>query len=210
MALDDAGDHAVGCPCGPLCAFRHDELADIWADLFEQAGAIARREVFVPELTGKQEAWLDVWAFGLPELPDALLDITVRHPRAQRYRPASERHAGACAQRAEAEKRDRYPAAGGRAVIPIVHETWGRLGTTAEDLLLALSAAAARRAYRRGRTAGPDLRKWRARLDAALQRSIAAQLDAAWNGLPGRPRQRRAPADLEALERCCPLSADAG
>jgi hypothetical protein len=80
--LDAHGDHAVGCGTGPLRTFRHDDLADIYADILEEVGAVARREVFVPEFSASAEAWLGVWAYGLSEVPDALLDITVRHPRA--------------------------------------------------------------------------------------------------------------------------------
>ena len=153
-------------------------------------------------------AWLDVWSYGIPELPDVLLDITVRHPRAERYRPASEQVAGSAAARAEAEKEDKYPAARGRAVWPVAHETWGRLGEQAEQLLVVIAAAAARRAYRRGRTAGTELRRWRAQLDAALQRSVAAQLSSALHGLPGRARRRRqGPRDLRCLEGACKLGA---
>ena len=76
------------CGTGPLRTFRHNDVADVYAEIFEEIGAVARREVFVPEFsTGAVEAWLDVWAYGVPEIPDALLDIIIRHPRAQRYQP---------------------------------------------------------------------------------------------------------------------------
>ena len=69
------------------------------------AGGIARREIFVPELCrdvrDQKEAWLDVWIYGIPEIPDALVDVTVRHPRAERYRPAAEAQPGAAAARAD-------------------------------------------------------------------------------------------------------------
>jgi hypothetical protein len=48
--LDAVGDHAVDCPTGPLRNRRHDDLSDIYADIFEEVGAVSRREVFVPEL----------------------------------------------------------------------------------------------------------------------------------------------------------------
>ena len=204
--LDPDGDHAVDCPRGPLRNFRHDDLADHYADFCEQAGGVARREAIVPEFSGTKEAWLDVWSHGIPELPDLLLDVTVRHPRASRYRPGSERQAGACAAKAEVEKHERYPAAGGRVVWPAAHETWGRLGMQAETLLQTLAAAAARRAYRRGRVGGNDLRRWRAQLDATLQRSVAAQLISAHLGLPGRSRKRRSPLDVERVECSCLLA----
>ena len=203
--LDPEGNRAVMCGFGPLRTFRHDDLADIYAEIFEEAGAVARREVFVPEFSAQAEAWLDVWAYGVPELPDALLDITVRHPRASRYLPGAARVAGHAAEQAELEKEAKYPSSGGRAVCAVAHETWGRLGSSAEHLLATCAAVAARRAYRRGRTAGNCLKRWRAQLDAALHRSIAAQLVAARLGLPGRWKRRAAPADRAELEARCPL-----
>ena len=205
-ALDDGGDHAVECSIGPLRNFRHNDIADIYVDIFEEIGAVARREVFVPEFsTAGVEAWLDVWAHGVPEVPDALLDITVRHPRADRYQPAAARVAGHAAAQAEREKFVTYPPAGGRSIIAVAHETWGRLGEQAEQLLAACNAAATRQAYRRGRLPGNSLRRWRAQLDAALHRGIASQLVSARCGLPGRRRRRVAPIDVAVLETRCPL-----
>ena len=105
--LDAQGDHAVQCGTGPLRTFRHDDLSDIYAEIFEEVGAVARREVFVPEFLGREEAWLDVWAYGISELPDALLDITVRHPRAERYQPGAANCWGYTAARAEEEKTEK-------------------------------------------------------------------------------------------------------
>jgi hypothetical protein len=201
--LDSEGNHAADCPCGPLRNQRHDDLAEIYADILEEAGGLARREVFVEELSGATEAVLDVWAYGIPELPDLLLDITVRHPRAARYRPAAEKTAGAAACKAEKEKLDRYPPANGRQVWPVTHETWGRLGPAAEQLLQACASAAARRAHRRGKVSGGELRRWRARLDGCLQRAVAMQQASAARGLPGRRPVRARPLDLHALEASC-------
>ena len=67
-ALDTKGDHAVCCECGPFRTFRHNDLADVYADIFGEAGACSRRGVFVPEFPMRfAEAWLDVWGFGVPE-----------------------------------------------------------------------------------------------------------------------------------------------
>ena len=201
MGVD--GDHAIDCLRGPLRTRKHDDLADIYADVLDEAGGIARREAFVQELSGKREAWLDVWAMGIPELPDLLLDVTVRHPRAARYALEAARTPGSTAARAEQEKSEKYPGVAGAVVWLLAHESWGRLGCRAEDLLTAAAAAAARRAMRRGRVAGSELRRWRARLDGALQRGTAEQLHSAKHGLPGRRPARRRPADLTLLEVSC-------
>ena len=204
--IDAQGDHSVNCKCGPFRNFRHNDVAEVYADIIEEVGGYSRREVFVPEFsTNNKEAWLDVWGYGVPELPDCLLDITVRHPVASRYLPGSAQTAGGAAQAAEAEKREKYPARGGRCMRPVVHETWGRLGAAAEDFLQYCSAAAVRRSHRRGRNAGNCLRRWRAQLDAALMRGIAAQLSSARFGVPGRARKRRRPEQAGQLEARCPL-----
>ena len=92
---------------------------------------------------------------------------------------------------------------GGRFVWQAAHETFGRLGERAEALLAHCAAAVARAAHRRGRAPGNCLRRWRAQLDAALMRGVAAQLVSARFGPPGRARRRLAPADRASLEGRC-------
>ena len=198
--LDPDHVHALDCPIGPLRTRRHDDIADEYAVILEECGAIARREAYVHELSDHREAWLDVWAMGVPEIPDLLLDISVRNPMAGRYCACAAKQCGAAAAEAEREKADRYPAAGGREVWPVTYEVFGRAGDQAERLLCFLAAAARRRAHRRGRAAGQELQRWRARIDATLQRGVAAQLLAARVGMPGRRPFRRAPIDVTAIE----------
>ena len=205
-SLDAFGNHAVSCDTGPLRIFRHNDLADVYAAILEEVGAVVRQEVFVPEFsTENKEAWLDVWAYGLPDLSDLLLDITVRHPGSSRYQPGAARQHGYTAEQATREKEEKYAAAGGRSVWTIAHESWGRIGCLAEELLARCAAIASRRAYRRGRMPGNPLRRWRAQLDASLHKRVAVQLVAARHGLPGKQRRRPAPADRTALEARCPL-----
>ena len=139
----------------PLAILRHENLADAWADIAQETGAIVRRDVFVLEFSiAKEEAWLDVWAGGLPELSDVLLDVTIRHPRASRYMPTAATQAGSTAAHAEGEKQARYPPASGRSVVALAHETWGRLGASAEAFLVRCATMAARRDHLCGRLPG--------------------------------------------------------
>ena len=200
-----SGDHAVECPCGPLRTRRHDDLADVYADIFDEIGGIARREIFVPELSGTEEAWLDVWGYGVPELPDALLDVSVRHPRAGRYITAAAQHPGAAAAAGSRENRDKYPSRAGRCIWPVIHETWDRLGEDAEQLLQLCAAAGRRYSHRRGRACGQELASWRARLDGTLQRAVCMQHASCMRGLPGRKQYRPRPLDLAALEAGTPV-----
>ena len=190
-SLDD--DHAATCEWGPLWTQKHDNLADQLAECVAETGAHVRREAWIAELaTPSAEAILDIWAFGAVNVPDSLVDVTIRHPRAERYQPAAAMHAGAAASAAAAEKRDRYPARGGREVTPFAVETWGRLDTAAETFLEDMAAAASRHDALRGRAPSQSgcLKRWRAAIDAVVQRGVALSLHAARYGLPGRPPSR--------------------
>ena len=107
---------------------------------------------------------------------------------ASAYQPGAGLTAGLAALRAEERKFERYPEKDGRRIVPFAVETWGRLGEHAENLLQVLAAEATRYARMRGHatTASNFLRRWRATLDAVLQRGIAMSLISAKTGLPGR------------------------
>ena len=203
-------DHAVDCPCGPLRIRRHNDLAEDHATFIEEAGWLARLEVYVPEMStaaptsrdskNRGEAWLDVWGYGVCEYPDLLLDVRVTHPAAARYRAKASSTPGSAAAVGEGEKHDRYPPSQGREVVAVVHETWGRLGREGEAYLERLAAAARRRGLRRGRDATNLLSRWRERLDGTLHKAIAIQLAAGLRGLPGKRPYRATPIDLDSLE----------
>lgn len=190
VALDCFGDHAASCSYGPLRIKRHDDVADCLSELILETGAHVRREAYVREFSSiSQEAWLDIWTFAGLRIQDLLVDVTVRHPMASAYQPGAADADGVAAVAGEGDKAERYPSSGGRRVVPFAMETWGRLGPAAEALLESLAAEATRQSLRRGQatTASAYLRRWRATLDAALQKAMAAALSSARCGLPGRP-----------------------
>ena len=175
----------------------HDSIADQWADILEDTGACTRRELYVHALsTPEHEAWLDIGTFGYGPLGHQLFDVTVRHPAAARYADAAADTDGATAAKGDRDKHDRY----GSQVVAVVHESWGRLGDAAEALLSAAAEAAARLDWRRGKLPGQRLQRWRAQLDAHLQRAQAAMQFSSVNGLPGRPTKRAATVDLTLLQ----------
>lgn len=192
--LDEYGDHAVNCGCGPLRIQRHDAYADVLADCVAETGAHVRREAWVGEMVvPESEAIPDIWAFGTEEVVDLLVDVTVCHPMAAKYQPTAANRPEHAACDAAKRKLQRYPATGGRAVQPFAIETWGRLESGAETLLETLSAAATRRATLRGQATplGGLLKRWRAALDAVIQRGVANALISARCGLPGRRHERQ-------------------
>ena len=190
-SLSGYADHAVVCPTVPFRTCRHNELCDMYGDFAEEAGATARREAYVPELSSTREAWLDLVAFGTSDIVDLIVDVTVRHPMAERYQPEASHSPSHTAKKAASEKRTIYPARGGRSVITAAAETWGRWGAEAEALLTDLASAAARRDRRSGRVPGPRLARWRAQLDGALHRAVATSLMVSRFGPPGRSLRRK-------------------
>ena len=179
---------------------RHNALAYVWADITEEAGGTARREAFVTEWSRLTDAVADVAVIGIPEAPDLLLDITVRHPLVDNRCARAAEESAYTAIQAEKDKQKRYPATAGRSVWPVAYETFGRAGPDAERLLGTLAAAAKRNANSCGREPGRELQRWRATIDGTLLRGVAAQIHAAQYSLPGRRTQRRLAVDAAALE----------
>ena len=103
-------------------------------------------------------------------------DVTVRHPRAQRYVADAARQDGYAAHIGEIDKLERYPAhpgAGLDAVEPVAVETFGRLGPLA---VLLLRAARQRLEARTGPAsfwlAGALHARWLAQFSVALQAGL--------------------------------------
>ena len=97
------------------------------------------------------------WADGVRHF----VDVTVRHPRALKYRTAAALADGAAAAEAERTKRVRYPALADRglaAVRPFAIESFGRFG---EEALAVLGEARHRVAARSGRrVSGSVASRW--------------------------------------------------
>jgi hypothetical protein len=132
--LDVLGDHACTCPAGPFRTLKHDDVSDIICGFIEEAGGLARRDAYVPELCSSILQRVDVTGAGT-DIGDVILDVTVRHPCAARYQPHAARTTGHTLTKAEQEKEVTYPAAGGRSCTAFALETWGRISLAAEDIL---------------------------------------------------------------------------
>ena len=160
--VDSRGDHAAVCKCGGYKTIRHSRIVTKLRQILRESGAaVAPTEVPVhgwrrADGTG---ARLDVafWADGVRHF----VDVTVRHPRAVKYREAAARADGAATREAERNKRIRYPALadqGLAAVRPFAIESFGRFG---EEALAVLGEARHRVAERSGRrTAGCVASRW--------------------------------------------------
>ena len=184
-------DHEVICPTGPLVVARHGEICELVGGFHAETGAVVRREALVPEFhKNSVDAFLDVWAFGVPEISDLLLDVTVRHPGAVSYVERAAQTPGFCCAEASRDKHNRYPPTGGRHAVCFAVETWGRLGPEAEAVLVHAAGVAAHRDSLHSRSASGRLQRWRSQLDAALHRAVANAILYGHAGLPGRSLHR--------------------
>ena len=184
--LGGYGCHALCCSYGPLRNTHHNEMADLVARMSQEAGATVTRETPIREFQTDRLAILDVTAFGIAEIVDLIVDVTVRHPTCAKY-GRTDLETERAATMAEAEKQQRYPPAAGRRVTTLAVETWGRMGAVAEQVLQQLAAAARRRDQQRDRLAVNRIPKWRALIDATNQRSIARRILGAFLGSDGKP-----------------------
>ena len=80
---------------------KHDNACDPLCNFTEEAGATARRDVFVLELCESILQRLDERGYGTADVGDLIVDFTVRHPCAARYQPGAANADGFAAANAE-------------------------------------------------------------------------------------------------------------
>jgi len=139
-------EHALLCKCGPARLRPHRALAGVLARELRDCGAEVDLERVVPDLSDlaaddpeKRDAVLDIVASFPGSFAFNYVDVSIRCPHASRYTRAAHVPGSAAAKAAD-EKRDRY----GPSVLPLVFESYGRLGTDGRRTLetLALHASA--------------------------------------------------------------------
>ena len=190
--LGECWMHAVTCKWGPSINFVHGSLAKKLCEFGKEAGGIVRREVVIPEFqregtNGPEDAIADVTIHGTAAAYEMLLDVTIRHPGAGRYTEAGIKD-GVAAKKAEEEKKTKYPPRGGREMIPMAIEAYGRWGEIGLQTLRALAGAANDEVEMRGgeRDAQATMRRWLAETDLALIRGMARAIREATEGPEGR------------------------
>ena len=190
----------------------HNALPRLLQRCAEQAGHSCDRERVVPELrdlrppegaestgaapagaAGQQarphaegrEAQLDLVVHEVACPFRWCVDVTVRHAAAERYRGRAANENGHALERATAEKRHRYPDAGGRSVSTLGWETWGRTSPEVHALLEEWARTACGR--RRAGSSSRHVAAWLAELDAAVAVWLA---DSVIEGAGGRAATR--------------------
>eukprot|EP00973_Karenia_brevis_P022938 3158983-Karenia_brevis.AAC.1 len=149
--VDAQGNHAMVCKFGGFKTVRHSRLVRLLRAILRESGAsVAPREVVVPawRRADGTNARLDV-AFTVNG-ERKFVDVTVRHPLADKYFRRAAREDGAAASMAAHSKRVRYPALAAEGLLevdPFCVETYGRLGS---DALRVLRQARQRIAEREG------------------------------------------------------------
>ena len=187
--FDHTGHHSVVCNVGGgPTIFLHNPIADLVATFLTTAGFDARREVSIPEFTTQKidtsapsgvclvDGIVDVLGWHVV-LGEFLLDVTVRHPHAVSVAKKAATVAGSAAAHGERDKHVRYPPRGGRSIVPLAIETFGRLGTEFDEWLMTLSSAARARDRNSGLSGCRHLSKWRAALSTALYKGIAKTIE---------------------------------
>jgi hypothetical protein len=184
-ALDPKGNHYATCKFGGHKTLRHSRLVlSLRGILRESGAAVYGREVPV-------EAWrradgtgarLDI-AYTSGGVT-SYVDVTVRHPRAQKYRAQAAVRDGAAAKAAERAKRLRYPAVASAGLLPaepFAVETFGRIGPASLQLL---HCARQRRveadASLRGWAGCALFQRWLCVVSVSLQHALFDSARAAW------------------------------
>ncbi|CAK0821398.1 unnamed protein product, partial [Prorocentrum cordatum] len=164
--LDQDDDHAAPCECGPFRNLRHEGIADAYADIMAEIGGPVRRDVFARSSPSRppRHGWTcgeflssqTVWWTSPFAAPcwTSTSGQLLGQPAAPRGPLRWRRPTGTHLLAAAARGRGRTRPSGGSA------------------------------SGRRDRLLGNSLRWWRAQLDAALMRGLAAQLISAWCGSP--------------------------
>ena len=111
--VDLFGDHAAQCKIGPQVNHKHDNACDRPCGFVGEAGATARREVYVRELCDSVLRRLDVRGYGTADVADPILDVIVWHPMAAQYQPSAAVSDGHTASKAAEEKTAKYPPTAG-------------------------------------------------------------------------------------------------
>ena len=150
ICLDVHGDHILTCKKGGGAQRVHGAVGRVLGNAAREAGAECNFEVTVPELlqgaagsADAVEAILDVHIWSVYPCPvQAWVDMTCRHPQAQRYRSRAASMDGIAAQAGEDDKKKRYgPGNEGVVVTTAAIESWGRMGQGFETLLGRIEAA---------------------------------------------------------------------
>ena len=180
--LDAKGHHAHCCGRGPQRGARHDGQRRATARIRRRHGLSCEEEVRVPQWDRARRngtvqcARLDLRVEGGPWSPVCFVDHEVSHPPAPTYVMNAADADGATARAAESVKRHRYS----RAVVPLVSETYGRLGPQALTWWRALAKQVADTdpllAGRGSWAMAGLLSHWWAECSVALQRANAEAL----------------------------------
>ena len=143
-------DHAMTCKTmAGAMTMRHDILSGNWRRLGTRAGIASSLEptiMALPGANGAPRVRRDSRGDVLYALAEGLtiVDISVVHPAATSFARVGRDPGGAAAKR-DADKRAKYQTAvpNGYAFTPLSHETFGRLGKPAMELLNKLANVAA-------------------------------------------------------------------
>ena len=171
--LARGGYHQHLCKLGPMRLRPHTNLENALGRLMREAGAKVDLERHVPHLYDKvernglqvtREAIMDVTVNFPGSWQTILVDVSIRCPQSGRYTDSGKQPAAA-SKAGESDKAQRY----GQGALPLIFETFGRLGPKSLDTLRILADAAAVSGMHSTRR----LMGWRRQLERAVIWSAA-------------------------------------
>ena len=171
--------HATTCKHGQAVFRTHNAVVQVLHNCAKEAGLWASINVIVPEFSTTKpggeilDAELDLATWAPDNKLTTYVDVTVRHPLADRYVHRAARFDSAANDRAATEKRSRYPASQGVKVTLFPCEDYGRLGRDAERYLELLSGAAEDRDRLRSLAPRSRIQGWTVQISRVLFRAVA-------------------------------------
>jgi hypothetical protein len=144
------GEHAlVRTTVRAMVTSRHDNLSAVWRRIYARAGVLTTWEPSVPAVQAAQRGKATAghcrsYILALTPTRTVLADVSVAHPGAQAYALAAAAQDWATAHAVERQKRAHYQRFGSVIyhLVPLVHESYGRMGEAATQLLPCLGASA--------------------------------------------------------------------
>ena len=183
-SIDANPFHPEICKCGAARARPHHRMEVVLQKQLQSTDAEVDLERIIPELSAEAlgnpklpgDAKMDLVVSWSGQLTQYWIDVSIRSPHAQHV-DASDRRAGAAAHEGEKEKAARY----GELVLPLVYETYGRLGYKSQQTLDSLVAAA--RTF--GKATPGAVRRRRLAIERQLLFSTADSYLRSLNNSPG-------------------------
>ena len=176
VGLDELGDHACIGDDGGWVVARRNMIRELLFNSAVVAGFVALLEqpiLGLFDMHDKAAIW-DVELAAYPFVASMLLDCTICHPCVARSIQGSAVKEGFADERADTQKRDRYPGNAGKQVTPCYVEAVGHVSSIYMEIISQLASLPAQRQRARGINSTEWLQRMTNQLHVALASSVSA------------------------------------